>query len=142
MKAKLRIIYLFLILSTYFIQVHPCLSFQSNSESDSLQSLIKIAFAADGDSVTSKVSKRAGRAPYYLVFDGNGVFLKSIKNPSHKQGRGAGSTVVDLLKEESIKTVIAGKFGDKMIKLLETNKIEYHEHRGFVKEILAIFLKK
>jgi len=108
---------------------------------DSLKTSSRIAIAAVGDSVTSEISKRAGRAPYYLVFDGNGVFLKSLKNPSQNRGRGASSGVVNLLIKESVKTVIAGKFGDKMKKLLEMNKIEYHEHAGIAKEIVEKIIK-
>jgi len=108
---------------------------------DNSQSSNRIAIAAVGDSVTSEISKRAGRAQYYLVFDGNGVFLKSLKNPSRSQGRGASSGVVNLLIKESVKTVIAGKFGDKMKKLLKMNKIEYHEHAGIAKEIVESIIK-
>ena len=123
------------------MQVQQCLSITRNSDVDNLKSSNRIAIAAVGDSVTSEISKRAGRAPYYLVFDGNGVFLKSLKNPFQNRGHGASSGVVNLLIKESVKTVIAGKFGDKMKKLLETNKIEYHEHAGIAKEIVETIIK-
>ena len=141
MKEILRTFYLLLFFSTFFMQVQQCTSIKRNSDVDSLKSSNRIAIAAVGDSVTSEISKRAGRAPYYLVFDGNGVFLKSLKNPSRNRGRGASSGVVNLLIKESVKTVIAGKFGDKMKKLLETNKIEYHEHAGIAKEIVETIIK-
>ena len=141
MKEFLRTFYLLLFLSTFFMQVQQCTSIKRNSEVDSLKTSSRIAIAAVGDSVTSEISKRAGRAPYYLVFDGNGVFLKFLENPSQNQGRGASSGVVNLLIKESVKTVIAGKFGDKMKKLLETNKIEYHEHAGIANEIVETIIK-
>ena len=141
MKENLRTFYLVLFLSTFFMQVQQCTSIKRNSEVDSLKTSSRIAIAAVGDSVTSEISKRAGRAPYYLVFDGNGVFLKSLENPSQNLGRGASTGVVNLLIKESVKTVIAGKFGDKMKKLLETNKIEYHEHAGIAKEIVETIIK-
>ncbi len=141
MKKKLRIFYLALFLSAFFLQVQQCLSITRNSDVDSSKTSSRIAIAAVGDSVTSEISKRAGRAPYYLVFDGNGVFLKSVKNPSQDRGRGASSGVVDLLKKESVITVIAGKFGDKMKNQLKANKIEYHEHAGDAKNIVETFIK-
>jgi len=117
------------------------LSITPNSDVDNLKSSNRIAIAADGDSVTSEISMRAGRAPYYLLFDKKGVFIKAIKNPSLMQGGGASSVVVNLLVKESVKTVIAGKFGDKMKKQLETNKIKYHERTGIIKEIVKTIVK-
>ena len=141
MKENLRTFYLVFFLSTFFMQVQQCLSITRNSDVVNSKFSNRIAIAAVGDSVTSEISKRAGRAQYYLVFDGNGVFLKSLKNPSRNRGRGASSGVVNLLIKESVKTVIAGKFGDKMKKLLKMNKIEYHEHAGIAKEIVETIIK-
>ena len=124
------------------MQVQQCTSIKRTSDVDSLKTSGRIAIAAVGDNITSEVSSRAGRAPYYLVFDGNGVFLKSLKNPSLNQRSGASSGVVNLLMKESVKTVIAGKFGSKMANLLEMNKIQYHERTGIVKETVEIFIKK
>ena len=142
MREHLRTFYLVLFLSTFFMQVQPCLSFTRNSNVDNSKSSKKIAIAAVGDSATSQISKRAGRAPYYLIFDGNGLFLKSLINPSQTRGRRASSGVVDLLIKESVKIVIAGKFGDKMKKLLETNKIEFHQQTGIAIEVVDELIKK
>ena len=141
MRKNLRTFCLVLFVSAFFMQAQQGLSIKRNSDVDNSKSSNRIAVAAVGDSVTSEISKVAGRAPYYLVFDGNGVFLKSLKNPSLSQRRGASSVVVGLLKKESVKTVIAGKFGYKMKKLLETNKIEYHEHSGIAKDIVEAIVK-
>jgi predicted Fe-Mo cluster-binding NifX family protein len=67
--------------------------------------------------------------------------LKSLINSSQNRGSGASSGVVDILIKESVKTVVAGRFGDKMKKQLEANKIEYHEHAGIVKKTVEIFIK-
>jgi len=141
MRENLRIFYLILFLSTFFTQVQPSLSFISNSDVDPSKSSNRIAVATVGDSMTSEISKKAGRAPYYLIFDGNGLFLKSLINPSQTRGRRASTGVVDLLIKESVKTVIAGKFGNKMKKLLETNNIEYHEHSGVAQDVVGTIVK-
>jgi len=141
MKKNLRTFCLVLFVSAFFLQAQQCLSITPNSDVDSLKTSSRIAIAAVGDSVTSEISKMAGRAPYYLFFDKNGVFLKALKNPSQNRRRGANSGVVNLLIKESVKTVIAGKFGYKMKKLLETNKIEYQEHAGIAKEIMEMIIK-
>lgn len=137
-----RPIYLILCVSTIFMSVQQCLAITDSLDMHNQKSSDRIAIAAVGDSVTSEISERAGRAPYYLVFDGNGEFIKSIKNPSQKQGRRASSGVVDLLLKESVKTVIAGKFGDKMKKLLKTNKIEFHQQTGIVIEVVDELIEK
>ena len=142
MKNFLGSIYLTLFLSTFFMQVPQCLSFSHNSDENDSQSSKIIAIAALGDSATSEISEKAGKAPYYLFFDGNGEFIKSIKNPGRTQRRGASSGVVDLLIKESVKTVISGKFGDKMKKSLKTNKIEFHLHTGIAKNVVDEMIKK
>jgi len=141
MRENLKTFYLVLFLSTFFMQVQQGLSFTCNADVDNSKSSNKIEIASAGDSVTSEISKKAGRAPYYLIFDVNGVFLKSLTNPSLMRGHGASSGVVNLLLKESVKTVIAGKFGAKMKNLLHTNKVEYHVRAGIVKEIVETFTK-
>ena len=141
MKESLRTFCLVLFFSAFFLQVQHCLSITRHSDGDSLKTLTRIAIAAVGESVTSEISKRAGRAPYYLVFDGNGVFLRSVKNPAQNRRGGASSVVVDLLLKESANTIIAGRFGDKMIRQLKSNKIEYHEGAGIAKETVEKFIK-
>ena len=136
MKANQKSLCLVILLSTFFMQGQSCLSKPPNSDVDYSKSSNRIAVAAVGDSVSSEVSIRAGRAPYYLIFDKKGVFIKSLKNPSRMLGSGASSGVVELLRKESVQTVIAGQFGDKMKKLLETNKIKYYDHTGIANEIV------
>ena len=141
MKENLNTIFLALFFGVFFLNGKQCLSIIPNSDMDNSKSSNRIAIAADGDSITSEISMRAGRAPYYLIFDKEGVFLKAIKNPSLMQGGGASSVVVDLLVKESVKTVIAGKFGDKMKKQLKANKIKYHERTGIINEIVETIVK-
>ena len=141
MIKNVRILYGVLVLSTILILFQQCHSIKRNSIVENLKSSSRIAIAAVGDNVDSEISEVAGRAPYYLIFDGNGVFLKSLINPSQNQRGGASSGVVAILIEEFVKTVVAYKFGDKMMKQLETNKIEYHEHAGIAKDIVETIIK-
>ena len=126
MKNNLKSIFFVLLLCAFIIRPQPCLSSPHNSES-----LNGIVVAAVGDSVNSKISMRAGRAPYYLFFD------KSMKNPYQGQGSGTSLRVMDLFVNESVQIVIAGQFGDKMKKMLELNKIKYHEQAGVAKEVVG-----
>ncbi|MBN1615885.1 MAG: hypothetical protein JW875_01130 [Spirochaetales bacterium] len=141
MRKKLITICILLFFGTLFFKVQQSLPNTSNSDADGAKSLNKIAIAAVGDSVNSEISMIAGRAPYYLIFDGNGVFLKSIKNPSQSSGRRSSLGVVNLLLKESCQTVIAGNFGGKMQNQLKANKIEYYEHKGIVIKVVQKFIK-
>jgi len=141
MKKKLGAFFLVFFLTTFFIQVQQSLATKIYSDADTSKSSNRIAVASVGDSATSEISQRAGRSPYYLIFDGNGVFLKSIKNSAGNRRGGASSEVVGFLLKESVKTVIAGRFGNKMISQLKANKIEYHERSGVAKKIVKTFLK-
>jgi predicted Fe-Mo cluster-binding NifX family protein len=140
MRNKIKTFCLLLFFGALFFQVQTGLSIASNSDMDSTKSLNKIAIAAVGDIVTSQISMFAGRAPYYLIFDENGVFLKSIKNPGQSSRRNSSSVVVDLLLKESCKTVIAENFGKKMQNQLKANKIEYYERKGIVKSVVQTFV--
>ena len=139
---KLRPIYLVLCVSTFFMLVQQCFAITNSLDMHNQKSSDRIAIATLGDSASSEISEKAGRAPYYLIFDGNGDFIKSVKNPSRTRGRRASSGVVDLLLKESVKTVIAGKFGNKMKKLLETNKIKFQQKTGIAKEVVDELIKK
>ena len=141
MKKKLKTFHRTLILSIFLMLFQHCQSVKRVSIGEKLKSSRKIAIAAVGDNVDSEISIVAGRAPYYLIFNGNGVFLKSLINPSQNKERGASSGVVNILIKESVKTVIAGEFGEKMTRQLETNKIEYQVHAGIAKDIVEKITK-
>ena len=140
MRANVRILCAIFFLSAFFTEVHPSLLIRTNSDVDHSKSSNTIAVATVGDSVTSEISMKAGKAPYYLIFDDDGLFIKSLTNPFQTRGRRASVGVVDLLNKESVRTVIAGKFGNKMKKLLEADNIEYHELTGIAQEVVKTIL--
>jgi predicted Fe-Mo cluster-binding NifX family protein len=136
MREKLRTTYILLVLILFFVAFQQNFALAENSKSSTI-----IAIAAVGDSANSEISKRAGRAPYYLIFNEDGIFIKSVKNKSQMQGRGTRFGVIDILLKESVKTIVAGNFGDKMRNLLETNKIIYYTRMGIAKEVVETITK-
>ena len=142
MKKNLRLIYQVLFLSVIFILTQQSLADTNKSDKENDETLDNIAVAAMDKNETSKISDKAGRAPYILVFDFNGVFIKSIKNPAQGKRGGASSSVTNLLKKESVKILIANKFGDKMKNNLGEAKIEYQEQTGIARKIVDIIIKK
>ena len=125
--------------SGILIPVQPDLSAMDQSDAEST---VKIAVAAESGTESSKISDKAGRAPFFLIFDGSGAFIKAIKNPAQYQQGGASSRVATLLKKESVKTLIAVKFGAKMENNLKAAGIEYLEHSGTAKEVVESIINK
>lgn len=137
-KALLSAWLLFFAVAAF--QIPHSLLDASSSDPESMTSSNRIAVAAVGDGVISEISPVAGKAPYYLIFDEKGVFVKSVKNPGQSTGRDSSSGVINLLLKESCKTVIAGKFGSKMEKQLITNNIVYYERTGLAEKTVKTFV--
>ena len=138
MKKNLRIVYLVLFLGVIFTEPQGL----AGTNKKDAKSPVKIAVAAESGTESSKISDKAGRAPFFLIFDCSGAFIKAIKNPAQYQQGGASSSVTTLLKKESVKTLIAVKFGAKMENNLKAAGIEYLEHSGTVKEVVESIIKK
>ncbi len=136
MSNRMKSFCLLIFFGALLFQVQPGFSGIMDSDTESEESSNKFAVAAVGDNINSEISRNAGRAPYYLIFDENGDFMKAIENPALSSRGGASRIVVDLLLNESCKTVIAGNFGDKMINQLKANEINYFEREGIVKDVM------
>ena len=101
----------------------------------------KIAVAAEGKTAAAKVSGVAGRAPYFLIFDGSGKFLEAIDNPYKTAKRGAGTSVGPFLAQKGATVVVAGEFGENMIQAMKGKGIRYLEFKGSAEEALKKVLE-
>lgn len=90
---------------------------------------MKIAVASEGREPSSSISLRAGRAPYYLIFE-DGKLVKVLENPFRFGGGGAGYGVAQMLYEEGVKLVIAGQFGPNMLAALREKGMNHKEVIG------------
>lgn len=100
------------------------------------QSMEKIAIAADGKTTAAKVSNVAARSPYYLIFDGSGKLLEALENPYQAAKSGAAASVLSLLAKKGVTLIIAGDFGDNMIRDMKGKGIKYVAFKGSVEEAL------
>lgn len=100
---------------------------------------MKIAIASVENNIDSKVSERGARAPYYLIFDNDFTLIESIKNPFAIGSGGAAYSVAQMFLDKEINVFIAGKFGEKMIGVLDENSIKHFEFNGFIKDAFSLF---
>jgi len=90
----------------------------------------KIAVAAGGKDLTSTVSDVAARSPCFLIFDENGRLIESVENPHSKRAVNAADSVVAFLAEKKVKMIVAGDFGRKMIRKMESKGMWPLEFEG------------
>lgn len=82
---------------------------------------VKIGVAAQAPQADAQISEVAARAPYFVIFDGQGNLLETVANPYQQAGGGAGPQVVEFLAAKGVKIVIAGEFGAKMAAAMQAN---------------------
>jgi predicted Fe-Mo cluster-binding NifX family protein len=98
---------------------------------------MRIAVAANEKTQTSEISARAGRAAFYLIFDGEGVFAEAVVNPFSTVGGGAGIGVAKMLANKQVTAIIAGKFGRNMSDAMKEKDIQAYEMEGSAAEAAA-----
>ena len=58
---------------------------------------VKIAVASDSKDVMSSISNKAGKCPYYLIFDLTGELMEVVGNPYKDAQRQAGPQTASLI---------------------------------------------
>ena len=110
-----------------------------NGDPFSIMSEEKYAIASTGESKESMVSDQAARCLFYLLFERSEGILKAVENPySNATGRAA-PQAVQFLANMGVTTVIAEKYGEKMISELDSRKIGHLTVKGSVEKALIRF---
>jgi len=97
---------------------------------------MRIAIATVRKEKTSKISKRGGRAPYYLIFNEKAELLETLSNPFKIGGGGAGIAAAKMLADKQVNILIAGAIGEKMQNALTKRNIKCYEKTGMAKQII------
>jgi len=95
-----------------------------------------IAVAADGQEKSGQISKVAGRAPYFLIFDKGSNLLETVANPHADAVGGAGPDTAKFLAGKKINLVMAGRFGRKMAAALAAANIKFIEQQGIIIDVV------
>ena len=101
----------------------------------------KIAVAPSGKTSKASVSNKAGKCPYFIMFDSKGKMTEVVDNPYGDASRGAGPSAANFLAQRGVTIVIAGNFGSKMINTLKSNGISHFKFEGRVDDAVKKVLK-
>jgi len=100
----------------------------------------KIAVASNSKDATASISNKAGKCPYYFIFDGTGELIEVVGNPYKDAQRGAGPHTADFLANKGVTVVIAETFGAKMIEAMKSNSTDYFQLQGVVLDAVKTVL--
>ncbi len=100
-----------------------------------------LAVASDGPEPQT-ICETAGRAAYFLLFDGSGKFLSAEKNPFAGIHGGAGPKVAAFLSGKGVTLVLAGDFGAKMEQALISYNMKYIKQAGVANEVVQTVIKE
>jgi len=97
---------------------------------------MRIAIAAQDKNLDSPTSSVAGRAPYYLIFDGKEL-AEVMENPYAQGGGGAGWGVAKMLADKEVELVLVEQAGSNLEQALEEKGVQIKKiSSGTVKKVL------
>ncbi|MEA3505485.1 MAG: NifB/NifX family molybdenum-iron cluster-binding protein [Bacteroidota bacterium] len=98
---------------------------------------MKILLATDGENLESKIAKRFGEAPYYLIYNSDTKEIVARVNPGHDDNH---SGLIDLV-DEGVLDYIIGNTGPNAFNVLNDRNAKLYLARGAVaKDALEAFL--
>ncbi len=95
-----------------------------------------VAVAAESAAADASISKFAARCPYFLFFNEQGNLIEALTNPYYRERRRVGPKVVEWLSSKGIHTVIAEKFGAKMITSMKQKNMAYKPSVGRAEDVV------
>lgn len=103
---------------------------------------MKIGVAAQAPQADALISPVAARAPYFLIFDGQGLLLETLVNEAVSAKGGAGQEAAELLHGRGVRLFVAGRVGGRMRGALESHNIAIHEKTGVAHETVRTIISE
>ncbi len=85
---------------------------------------MKVAFAAENNSLNSRIDKHFGRCAYFMIYDTHTGEYEFIENSYREIKEYAGCAAVKLLQEKQVERIISSEIGEKVKILLKELKIQ------------------
>lgn len=86
--------------------------------------IMKVAFAAENNTLNSRIDSHFGRCAYFMIYDTNTGEYEFIENPYREIKEQAGCEAVKLLQEKQVERIISSEIGEKVKILLKKLKIQ------------------
>lgn len=102
---------------------------------------MKIAIATIDKNDNSEISSRAGRTPFFLIFNEKEELLEVVSNPFSVGGGGVGIAVAKMLADKGIDVFVAETLGENIINSLKEKGVKYYEKQGTAKKALQEVIK-
>ncbi len=102
----------------------------------------KYAVASNGAAKEANISDQAARAPFYLLFDRSGNLLEALRNPFSDTAGRAAPQAAQFLAEAGVTTLIAERFGHKLVSELISKEIGHLESKGSVESAIKSLASK
>ena len=94
--------------------------------------VLRVAVASNSKDAASSISNKAGKCPYYLIFNSKGELIEVVANPYKDAQGGAGQQAANFLVNKGVTLIVAENFGDKMIEAMRSNGTDYFKLQGIV----------
>ncbi len=83
-----------------------------------------VAIASSENDINSLISEHFGRCPWFCIYDTVRKKTSFIQNPFSGIIESAGCQTVDMLVRKSVKIMIAGRFGAKVVEQINQENIQ------------------
>ncbi len=98
---------------------------------------MRVAVASMGETLDDQVSDRFGRCPLFLLVDTDTMSCEALPNPGVSMPGGAGPAAVQALADQHVTLVLAGEFGPKAQRALDTAGIRAVKSSGVIREAVS-----
>jgi predicted Fe-Mo cluster-binding NifX family protein len=88
---------------------------------------MKICITSAGESITSIMDPRFGRAAFFIIYDTDTKEYESLKNEAAITGGGAGITSGQLIVDKDVKALITGNVGPNAMNVLKAADITIYK---------------
>lgn len=94
------------------------------------------AIAAEGEKVSADVAYLSGPAPFFHLYDINGIPLKVLPNPHLDLEFGIGPAAAATLGDMGVTVLVGGMAGPKMMDVLDAKGVRFVPRRGKVRDVV------
>lgn len=85
---------------------------------------MKVAIAASGTDLESTIDAHFGRCSWFWIYDTDTQTTEAVENPNSDHHTQAGCDTALWLAEQGVNTIVAGRFGSKVMDILRNRDVQ------------------